>query len=275
MWRPVTKSLLEGRENLVIGRYSSGGTTPFLAEHRTWSASFFRSRNVVGNSYPSSQVYPCTCDDSDNCRWTDGRTWKATPFLVGSSSPAGSPASRRKASQSTIELKSSSLEPLFRLISDWTERAPSGEYLPASQNPVEPDIEELFVEPNVHLRSTKVSRCSGRRWAEVKGGNERDIRVGHARALSSSKLFNKSTTTGRPPILLPIAAFTCTLPPSPISAPRASWMCPNTCNRHLSISFILLARTPHPARTLFLVSSRIRSAGVWVNRISVSLGTLE
>lgn len=166
MWRPVTKSLLEGLENRVIGRFSSGNTTPFLAEHRTWSASFFRSRNVVGNSYPSSQVYPSIVGGCDNCRWTDSRTWKATPFLVGSSSPAGSPASKRRASQSPTELKSSSLEPLFRLISDWTERAPSREHLPVSQNPLEPAVEEVFVELNVHLRSTKVSRDSRRRWTE-------------------------------------------------------------------------------------------------------------
>ena len=54
---------------------------------------------------------------SDDYRWIDGRTWKATPFLVGSSSPAGSPASKRRPSQSATELKSSSLDPLFRLIS--------------------------------------------------------------------------------------------------------------------------------------------------------------
>jgi hypothetical protein len=34
----------------------------------------------------------------------EGLTWKAVPFGTGSSSPAGSPAQRKRASQSAIEL---------------------------------------------------------------------------------------------------------------------------------------------------------------------------
>jgi len=139
----------------------------------------------------------------DNCWWMESRTWKATPFLVGSSSPAGSPASRKRASQSATELKSSSLDPLFRLISSgWAERAPSGKHLPKSQNPLKPAVEEVFVKLNIHLRSMKVSRGSGRGWRGSGRGNECDTRAGHAHASSNrvrqSHPPNYSTNLPRP-----------------------------------------------------------------------------